>query len=187
MASSSHIILLQWKSHLICTDQEIWTDQAPLQAKTVQNNSKQTCQWILMWEDNRGWNLSWEELGSIIMGYGLKQCFKVKMSQWWICLTKTNTQLFTSQGIHWFTCALLWCLGSHSDGTHSLQRIHWWASDAMLNFSKSVQMKKKLIYILDGLRVSIFKKKKIHLLGKLFFMKPSNNVRVSLMTIIPSV
>ncbi len=28
------------------------------------------------------------------------------------------------------------CLDSHSDGTHSLQRIHWRASDVMLNFSK---------------------------------------------------
>ncbi len=27
------------------------------------------------------------------------------------------------------------CLDSHSDGTHSQQRIHWWASDVMLNFS----------------------------------------------------
>ncbi len=27
------------------------------------------------------------------------------------------------------------CLDSHSDGTHSLQSIHWWASDVMLNFS----------------------------------------------------
>ncbi len=34
------------------------------------------------------------------------------------------------------------CLDSHSDGTHSLQRIHWWASDVMLHFSKSVLMKK---------------------------------------------
>ncbi len=29
------------------------------------------------------------------------------------------------------------CLDSHSDGTHSLQRIHWWASDGMPHFSKS--------------------------------------------------
>ncbi len=29
------------------------------------------------------------------------------------------------------------CLDSHSDGTHSLQRIHWWASVVMLHFSKS--------------------------------------------------
>ncbi len=28
------------------------------------------------------------------------------------------------------------CLDSHSDGTHSLQRIHCWASDAMLHFPK---------------------------------------------------
>ncbi len=34
------------------------------------------------------------------------------------------------------------CLDSHSDGTHSLQKIQWWASDAMLNFSKSVLMEK---------------------------------------------
>ncbi len=33
--------------------------------------------------------------------------------------------------------------------------IHWWrSSDVMLNFFKSVLMKKKLIYILDGLSVS---------------------------------
>ncbi len=35
------------------------------------------------------------------------------------------------------------CLDSHSDGTHSLQSIHCWASDVMLHFSKSVPMKKK--------------------------------------------
>ncbi len=29
---------------------------------------------------------------------------------------------------------------THSDGTHSLQRIHWCANDAVLNFSKSVLM-----------------------------------------------
>ncbi len=34
------------------------------------------------------------------------------------------------------------CLDSHSGGTHSLQSIHQWASDAMLHFSKSIPMKK---------------------------------------------
>ncbi len=34
------------------------------------------------------------------------------------------------------------CSDSHSDGTHSLQSIHWWASDAMLYFSESVLIKK---------------------------------------------
>ncbi len=38
------------------------------------------------------------------------------------------------------------CLDSHSGGTHLLQRIHLWASDVMLNFSKSVLMK-KLIHL----------------------------------------
>ncbi len=32
------------------------------------------------------------------------------------------------------------CLDSCSDGTHSLQMIHWWASDVMLHFSKFVSV-----------------------------------------------
>ncbi len=48
------------------------------------------------------------------------------------------------------------CLDSHSDGTHSLQRIHWWASDVMLHFFKLFWWRNKLIYILDALRVSKF-------------------------------
>ncbi len=38
------------------------------------------------------------------------------------------------------------CLDSRSNGTHSLHRIHLWASDVMLNFSKSVPMKKQSIH-----------------------------------------
>ncbi len=65
----------------------------------------------------------------------------------------TNMQLLFHKmfidGLEW--CGLLVdycdvfisCLDSHSDGTHSLQRIHCWASDAMPNFSKSVPMKKQ--------------------------------------------
>ncbi len=46
-------------------------------------------------------------------------------------------------GLELITCIIVFisCLDSHSDGTYSLQRIHWWASDVMLNFSKSVLMK----------------------------------------------
>ncbi len=50
----------------------------------------------------------------------------------------TNMQLFALQdinnwtGLVWITCVLFWCffscLDSHSDGTHSLQRIHWLAN-----------------------------------------------------------
>ncbi len=73
-------------------------------------------------------------------------------------------QLFTSHninlrtGVMWITCGLLCfffisCLDSLSDGTHSLQSIHWWAGDVMLHFSKSFLTINKLVYILDGLRV----------------------------------
>ncbi len=43
-------------------------------------------------------------------------------------------------------------LDSHSDGTHSLQKIHWWASDVMLNFSKYFPIKKQT-HLLLGLRM----------------------------------
>ncbi len=58
-------------------------------------------------------------------------------------------------GVVWIVMCLsvVW---THSDGTHSLQRTQWWTGDEMLNFSKSVLIK-KLFYILDGLRVSNFK------------------------------
>ncbi len=43
--------------------------------------------------------------------------------------------------IGWIICYTSF-LDSHSDGTHSLQRTHWWASDVMLHFSKPFFMKK---------------------------------------------
>ncbi len=36
---------------------------------------------------------------------------------------------------------------THSDGTHSLQRIHCGASDEMLHFCKSVPMKKQDLHL----------------------------------------
>ncbi len=67
--------------------------------------------------------------------------------------TSKNTQLFTSEDImYWISCdVFISCLDSHSDGTHSLQRIHWWASDVMLHFSKSFLIKKQTHLHLDGL------------------------------------
>ncbi len=64
---------------------------------------------------------------------------------WWICFLQTHSSSLLKTlivGLQW--CGLLVdycdvfisCLGSYSDGTHLLQRIHWWASDAMLHFSK---------------------------------------------------
>ncbi len=87
---------------------------------------------------------------------------QIKCICWCICL---NMQLFTSQDVNWWTgkCGVLVdycdvcisCLDSHSDGTHSLQRIHWWTSNA--KSPNLIRWKKNtLIYILDGQRVSTF-------------------------------
>ncbi len=60
--------------------------------------------------------------------------------------------VFTSQyingwtGVVWITCGPLWCfyqLFGLSDGTHSLQRIHRWASGIMLNLAKTFLIKKQ--------------------------------------------
>ncbi len=67
----------------------------------------------------------------------------------------TNTKLFVSQDVNsWTGVDYLWIIlmflsaVDYFDGTHSLQRIHWWASDVMLHFSKSVLM--------DGLGASTY-------------------------------
>ncbi len=65
--------------------------------------------------------------------------------------------ILASQDIDWWTgvdCdVFISCLDSHSDGTHSLQRIHWWASDVMLYTFLQIWGRNKIIYILDGLRL----------------------------------
>ncbi len=47
------------------------------------------------------------------------------------------------RGVDYLWIIVISCLDSHSDGTHSLQSIHWYASDVMLHFSKSVLMEKQ--------------------------------------------
>ncbi len=47
----------------------------------------------------------------------------------------------------WIIVMFLSAVWTRSDGTHSLQRIHWWASDVMLNFSRSVLMKKQTLQL----------------------------------------
>ncbi len=54
---------------------------------------------------------------------------------------------FITNKIEWsvvdYCDVFIGCLDSHSDGTHSLQMIHWWASNVMLNLPKSILMKKQ--------------------------------------------
>ncbi len=98
--------------------------------------------------------------------YGLWTCYlvrsdglKLKHLMNLFCTNRFASQDWT--GLEW--CGLLVdycdvfirCLDIHSDGTHSLQSIHWWTSDVMLNFSKSALMKKQT-HLLDGLMVSTF-------------------------------
>ncbi len=74
----------------------------------------------------------------------------------------TSTQLFASQLMNWsgvdYCDVFINCLDSRSDGTHSLQRIHWWAIDVMLPFSNFFSWwRNKLISgIWDGLMVTKF-------------------------------
>ncbi len=64
----------------------------------------------------------------------------------------TNMQLLATYDFNWWSGVhgvllvdyydvFISCLDSHSDGTHSLHRIHCWASDVMLHFSKSDEEK----------------------------------------------
>ncbi len=65
------------------------------------------------------------------------------------------------------------CLDSHSDGTHSLQRIHQWASKGMLHFSKSdEETNSSTSWMADG--ECIFSKFKF--LGELFLFCVCPNV-----------
>ncbi len=94
---------------------------------------------------------------SNILDFSWRQWFEVKTSYWWICFLQTRSfsllQMLTD-GLEW--CGLLvdycdvfiHCLDSHSDGTHSLQKIHWWASDGMLHFSKSDEETNSSTYLM---------------------------------------
>ncbi len=74
-----------------------------------------------------------------------KQHFKVKTPQWRICFFQTcltRHELMDWSGVDY--CNVFFsCLDSYSDGTHSLQKIHWGATDVMQHLSKSVLMKKQ--------------------------------------------
>ncbi len=75
------------------------------------------------------------------------------------CLqAKTHSFSLQKTLLYWISCdVFISCLDSHSDGTHSLQRIHWWASDVMLHFSKSFLIKKQT-HLHLGWPECIFKK-----------------------------
>ncbi len=59
------------------------------------------------------------------------------------------------------------CLDCHSDGTHSLQRIHWRGSDGMINFFKSVLLKMQTNLYL-GWHEAKYISRQFFFLGELF-------------------
>ncbi len=76
-------------------------------------------------------------------------------SQKWQFVSYKHVAFLSSPDVNWWT-GVVWIIvmflsDSHSDGTHSLQSIHCWDTDAVTHFSKP-----DLILILDGLMVSTF-------------------------------
>ncbi len=91
-----------------------------------------------------------------------KVAFKSLAHQWMLCSEWVpskweSKQLIkhhnNPQVIHLISIRLF--LDSHSDGTHSLQSIHWWASDLNATFLQT-WWRNKLIFILDSIRVHTF-------------------------------
>ncbi len=118
------------ESHWIM--RKIYTDQAPFTSK---NRAKQIC-WLTYSLDEALW----------IMDYNLKlKClYDGFVSYKHFSLHKMlNDGLDLCELLEDYCDVFISCLDSHSDGTHSLQRIYWWASDVKLNFSKSVPTKKQ--------------------------------------------
>ncbi len=86
--------------------------------------------WILIWETTGDglfhWTKHYYSLWTRILAkVKLKRQGKAKFGLEWCGLLVDYCDVFIS------------CLDSHSDGTHSLQRIHCWDSDVKLHFSKS--------------------------------------------------
>ncbi len=77
---------------------------------------------------------------SSIMHRWLKFEPEAMVCQWWIYFLKTHSFLLHNMlidglekcGLLVDYCDVLSAVWTHSDGTHSLQRIHWWTSDAMI-------------------------------------------------------
>ncbi len=77
--------------------------------------------------DNRRWTFSLDEALLWINNMDFSFCLLQMLSDGleWCGLLVDYCDVFIS------------CLDSHSDGTHSLQSIHCWDSDAVTHFSKS--------------------------------------------------
>ncbi len=112
------------------------------------------CRWILMCMHKRRWTFSLNEtlLWITNSNYCRKQWFKC-LNNGFVCynhaafyFTRCSLMDWSHVDYLWVIVMFLSAVWTHSDGTHSLQRIHWWARDIMFNFSKSVLMQSSLIF-----------------------------------------
>ncbi len=97
-----------------------------LHAKTAVN--KYVC---VMWEDNRWWS-SLEQASLWILDLARWDVLKLKCLDEFVSYKYTAFHIIKYQLINWsgvdYCDVFISCLDSHSDGTHSLQRIHCWAT-----------------------------------------------------------
>ncbi len=133
------------KRSIPCFETNVWSVHISVLIQTeITFSTEKAILWI---EDSYFSRKQWFEFTDILM----------------VDLFLINTHLFTSEDINWWigvvwtTCGVLWFFYySHSDGTHSLQKICWWANDVMLNVFKSVLMKKQTHLFSEGEYIFIF-------------------------------
>ncbi len=142
-SSIHNLVFFQWKSCLVWIRREICTDQTLFTRKNLNKYVGG------FWCERKTRFFSCKEALLWIMDshFSQKQQFTLKNALM-MDLFLTNTQLFSIHKtlidglMDWLT-GLVWIVmflsgvWTHSDGTHSLQRIHWSASDVMLHFPKS--------------------------------------------------
>ncbi len=117
---------LVWIRREICTNQALFTSQ---------NSSKQICVWILLWDTTEDGLFTGRSV-KMDSYFSQKHQFDVKN-----VLMLDLFHLLSSPDVNWWT-GVVWIIvmflsDSHSDGTHSLQSIHCWDTDAETHFSKS--------------------------------------------------
>ncbi len=118
-----------------------------LYTKTVtQNLFKQIHWFILMWKDNIHWRKCFYWLFTYILARSKTFVLKCLDDDGFVLTSphKALTDGLDCCGSLVDDCVVfISCLDSHSDGTHSLQSILWWATGVMLHFSTSVLMEKQ--------------------------------------------
>ncbi len=132
MSPLSIILLSQLKKSSGLNQERNLHRSSHLQEKTVQNSSKQICGWILMWETTGDGPFHCRKhcYGFWPWSKNLVKTPKCFLQTHSFSLLKTLTDRLEWCGLLVDYCdVFISCLDSHSDGTHSLQSIHWWTSE----------------------------------------------------------